>query len=382
MENSKVSVIRGADLQGGDIPTYVGVMRANTLAKLHKIPRRDATKGKGYQRSPGNTRINHLASEISAKKVDLPTSVLLSLREPVPENFLDVDGEKGHMDLSVLDLDKGQYLYVVDGQHRILALEKVLREFEEQGKNSPNLKIPFVCMIGADESTEMKQFYVVNKNAKSVPIDLAYSLMRQRAENDPNLMKELIGSGRKWEVEADELVTKLANGTTWHGLIRLANAPKAETVVPVASFIKSLRPLLVNPSLFQELTIEQRIQLLEAYWQGIHKYYQKEGYIDGERGKYGLFKGVGVSVMNHLLPFFIERARGSGNSLFSSDTYENLVAPMLDKLEGSNSKNEPVSGMNFWQSGHAGAIGGFSSESGKKLLTERLKSLLPPARYE
>ena len=45
--------------------------------------------------------------------------------------------------------------------------------------------IPFVCVLGASEREEMEQFYVVNSTAKSVRTDLAYDLLKQRAENDP-----------------------------------------------------------------------------------------------------------------------------------------------------------------------------------------------------
>ena len=40
-------------------------------------------------------------------------------------------------------------------------------------------------MIGADETEEMTQFYVINSTAKSVRTDLALDLLKQRAENDP-----------------------------------------------------------------------------------------------------------------------------------------------------------------------------------------------------
>ena len=46
----------------------------------------------------------------------------------------------------------------------------------------------------------MEQFYVVNSTAKSVRTDLAYDLLKQRAENDPEVIPALQSGARsgKW----------------------------------------------------------------------------------------------------------------------------------------------------------------------------------------
>jgi hypothetical protein len=79
-------------------------------------------------------------------------------------------------------------LYVVDGQHRTAALCELVEE--DPVAWSP-FSLPFVCMSGASERQEMGQFYVVNSTAKSVRTDLAYDLLKQRAESDPGLARAL-----------------------------------------------------------------------------------------------------------------------------------------------------------------------------------------------
>ncbi len=383
MDKHQIPVIRSADLQKSGVPTYVGVISASTLNELYDVPERDVAKGTGYQRVPGDTRVKKLAKAIEGKKVDLPTAVLLNVREPVPQNFVRNANVNGFanisiMDLSVLMSSPGNKLYVVDGQHRVKAIEKAL---ESMGGN-PNLKIPFVCMVGADENVEMWQFYIVNSNAKAVGTDLTYNLMRERAKHDPEFMKGLIEKGDKWKVIADEIVQALSERSVWKGLIKLANAKKLNTTVPSASFVKSLKPLLTNQGVFEDLKLEQRLQLLEAYWKGIEKYYLASGAKLEERGQYSLFKGIGVSVMNGMLPRFIEHIRSNGDSLFSADAYSKLVEPFFNNLEGDNGLEEPVSGMDYWRAGPAGVVGTFTGGSGQNVLIDRLKTKLPENTYK
>ena len=378
MDKLHIPVLRSADINDGKFPTYVGVISAEVLNKLFDVPRRDATKKTGYQRNPSKTRVSQLANDIRLRNVDLPTAILLSVRSPIPDGFLNDTENESFMDLSKLGHKDKDKLYVVDGQHRILALTKVI----EDAEGNPNLKIPFVCMLGTDEDSEMKQFYVVNKNAKAVGTDLAYDLMKERAEKDPKLMDALIRSGKKWEILATELVVLLSKRSVWKGMIRLPNEALGETTVPSGSFIRSLRPLLTHSVVFQDLEQERQAQLLEAYWKAMTDYCVVNGMDLADKKKYGLFKGVGVSVMNSLLPFFIERIRGTGDSLFEKDSYFSLTETVFDSLEGDNSENERVEGLEFWLSGKHGAIGSFTSEAGKRILIERLKHNLPQAKYE
>ncbi len=383
MNTLQIPVIRGANLQGSNIATYVGVISATTLKDSYDVPYRDVIKGTGYQRIPAPARVRKLANEIKAKKVDLPTAVLLCVRSPIPQNFIRNANVNGFSNLSVMDLSalnssSDKRIYVVDGQHRILAIEKALEDMED----NPNLKIPFVCMVGADESTEMWQFYNINKNAKPVATDLVYSLMREKAENDPEWEEDLTAKGRKWEVIADKIVVDLSQRSVWGGLIRLANTEKLSSIVPSASFIKSLQPLLTHSPVFRALDSERRLQLLEAYWKGIEKYYLSSGAKLEDRGKYGLFKGIGVTVMNKLLPDCIEGVRNNKDSLFNADAYNKLISPVFNEMEGVNGKEKAVSGIDFWLSGSSGAVGSFTSGAGQRILIDRLKSKLPETTYE
>lgn len=382
MNEWKTPVLRSADIRGknGKTKTYVGVASASVLSKLSAVPHRDATRREGYQRKPSPTRVKQLANEIVADKVDWPTAVLVSVRNPVPEGFVNGGGENLSLDFSILGKGEHDKLFVVDGQHRILAKGQALENLPE----NRNLRIPFVCMVGANEDEEMRQFYVVNKKAKSVATDLAFDLMRERAEKDPELKDDLLALGRSWELDATAVVNTLSTVNVWNGLIRLPNAEKGQTVVPMASFVRSLKPLLSHSAVFQDLDEGRRVQLLDAYWDAINRYYATETNdtsLDNRRD-YGLFRGIGVYVMNGVLPFFIERARSQGSSLFLPDSYYEAIAAVFEQLEGMNSENEQISGIEFWRAGKNGAVGSFASGAGQRILVDRIKSLMPEIDYE
>src|SRR5579864_2144933 len=174
-------------------PMVVGVMGAGTLAEHHFIPRRDTRKKTGYQRELATARVNRLVKELTNRTVDLPTALLLNLRDfKTGVNLVERDGR------NYLRLHDSELLYVVDGQHRVEALNRLVQT--EPTRWSP-FEIPFVCMLGATEREEMEQFYVVNSTAKSVRTDLALDLLRQRAETDPEVMESLLEHGASWKVE-------------------------------------------------------------------------------------------------------------------------------------------------------------------------------------
>ena len=90
-----------------------GTITADVLTSKSAVPQReyDQQKGRtGYQRPLAMARVNRLISDLVEGRVDLPTAVLLNLREYDPdEDFKARNGMKFFYPRSPL--------YVVDGQH-------------------------------------------------------------------------------------------------------------------------------------------------------------------------------------------------------------------------------------------------------------------------
>src|ERR1700742_4584515 len=77
---SSLSVATGIKLRSG-VPIVSGFMPISVLIPdNYSIPTYDPRTGKGYQRPSQDARVNELAADLRKKRVDLPTAILLNLR--------------------------------------------------------------------------------------------------------------------------------------------------------------------------------------------------------------------------------------------------------------------------------------------------------------
>lgn len=350
-------------------PKVAGMIPASDVWSRYVIPQRDHRSRTGYQRELSTSRVNRLVKELREDRVDLPTSILVNLR-----NF-DEDSNLHTRDGKLFFCLNREQLHVVDGQHRIAALAKLV---EEDPERWGNFEIPFVCMLGADELEEMREFYVVNSTAKSVRTDLALDLLKQQAESDPEIMDSLLESGQNWKVEGQTLAETLSRTSIWRGLIRFPGEAKGTTTIGSASMVSSLKPLLSN-SYFSQITTQNQVKILDAYWRGI-QIVIPEAFTDPS--EYVLQKGIGAMAIHAFLPSVIEYVRSMGRSVIEPQPYADVLEDVLLNLEGDTSSGDPATGADFWLSGSEGAAGSYSSSAGRRVLAAKLKSLLPHIEVE
>ncbi|MEA2394614.1 MAG: hypothetical protein QOJ82_2505 [Solirubrobacteraceae bacterium] len=347
----------------------VGVINAATLTSNYVIPRRDQRHKSGYQREASSSRVNKLIQQLSLNRVDLPTAVLLNMREFDAEQHL--IEKNGQLFLA----PNGRPLYVVDGQHRIVALDKLVDSDPDRWSS---YEIPFSCMLGADEREEMEQFYVVNSTAKSVRTDLAFDLLKQRAETDPEVMKGLVESNERWKVEAQALTEALADTEIWRGRIRFPGDERGLTTINSSGMASSLKTLLDTPY-FGAVSRPNQIRILDSYWKGINLCLPE---VIAEPQDNTLQKSTGVMVMHPILVQIIEYLRSKGLSPIDPESYADVLRDPFEELEGDTSGGDVATGADFWRSGPDGAAGQYSSNAGRRVLTARIKNTLPELDVE
>lgn len=368
-----ISIVEGPKLRSGT-PTVVGFMPAGLLIPDgYTIPYYDSRTKKGYQRPAQDSRINQLASDLRKDRTDLPTAVLLNIRNRDAHDAVD----RHRLDLHRLaDTRASSKFYVVDGQHRVLALEKLM---EEDAERWAHFSIPFVCLLGADEEEEMRQFYIVNSTAKSVKTDLALTLLRRLAIGDDDIYTALQERGRQWQVDGQSLVERLASESTiWKERIRLPSMAKGETTISSASFVASLKPLLASPY-FGALKPDLQLKVLDAYWRGIRDILRPA--FDEPTG-FAIQKGVGVIVLHAVLPHVLELVRNQGLTTTDPLSYKSILENTLTKLQGENGDGETVDGIDFWAAAPKGAAGSYSSSAGRRVFAAKLRQLLPHVEAE
>jgi DGQHR domain-containing protein len=342
----------------------VGVISAGQLTQRYEIPRRDFQKKTGYQREVSPARVNKLADDLKKNQVDLPTALLLNHRGYTRDrNLVEKDGRYWFT-------PSGQPLYVVDGQHRIEALFKLVQENPTQWST---FEVPFVCMLGATELEEMEEFYVVNSTAKSVRTDLAFDLLKQRAENDPSVYDSLLERGQAWRVEAQGVAEDLSLTPKWAGRIRFPGQEKGASTIGSSGMVGSLQDLLANP-FFGSISRANRIQILDAFWKGVAGILP-EAFDEPE--SYVVQKSTGVQVMHRIMIPVLEYLRSTGKSLITPASYEAALRGPLNELEGDTREGGVAKGVEFWRSGPEGAAGSFSSNAGRRVLTAKIRAQLP-----
>lgn len=369
-DSRTIPVVRTTTRGAKPTPMVAGVTTAGVLADRYVIPRRDHRAKTGYQREVSVSRVNRLMNDLRAGRVDLPTSILVNLRDFVPAR--DLSESDGH---SYLELGKLNF-HVVDGQHRVEALSRLVAEDPDRWAT---FEIPFVAMLGATEREEMRQFYVVNSTAKSVRTDLALDLLKQQAESDPNVWAALTETGETWKVKGQQLVEDLEKDSSlWRRRVRFPGEPTGGTVIGSAGLVASVKTLLNTPY-FGQISTPQQVKILDAYWEGIRRVIPE---VFPEPTEYVIQKSTGVQIMHGLLISVLEYIRSAGRSVLDPEAYEGALSAALLELEGDTSSGDIARGVDFWRAGPDGAAGSYSSNAGRRVLTARLRSALPPIDVE
>ena len=350
--------------QGREIA--IGSITVGVLNELFEVDRLNQENPNGYQRIPTMNRVNSLKRDLNSCRVDLPTAILLNLREYNPAIHLSRFNEH-----SELALQSGDKLYIVDGQHRVEAL---IALYKDEPNKWGTYAIPFVCLLGADRDGELTEFYVVNDNAKSIDTGLALELLKRRADNSDSARAYLVETGKAWMRDAVGLTHKLEETEIWRGRILAPGQSKAKTLITNNGMVTSLRPLVDQPGYFKMSGEEQQVKILNAYWEGMKKVAPD---VFNNPEKYNLQRTLGVIALHAVLVNVLAIIGSQGKSVLDSDNHASIMEKPLNELGGYNKQGEWVVGTDFWKRGNEGASGLFSSRSGYRILQAQITENLP-----
>ena len=363
MSKIKIPVLLGEkSVKGTQLGTFV--IRAEDLISGFKIDRFDGTKGEmgtekaGYQRNAEPKRVEALANSLQNDRVDLSTAHIVNIRKPFDfeKNFSKIDEFYG-----ILSVDlKKDPLYIVDSQHRTLAIGELVNdpEFVNKWKDK---KIFGIAYLGGDFVEEKESFFYINNYAKSIPTGSKYELQISIEE-----VKEEIK-------DAVELTRILRDKSLpWNDIIKYPNSKVG--IIPNSSIIASLK-VLYGQDWFNDLeTIDDQYKILDAFWNAL-QIVLPDCFEDPS--KYALQRAVGVSVMHAILSSLYIKMIMNNYDVHSPEDWSEYLAP-LRKLKDKNRLETPydVEGSDFWLRGSEGAAGKYSSGAGKQNLVNMLKGLL------
>ena len=380
-------------------PILLSAMAPEAVMQHHRIDQFDSiTNPGGYQRSLVTARMRRAGEYYRGSEHRdpglMPNPLLANIRE---EDLAGVDvhfpgGSRADYESAKLsggnwlgvvglDLPSDVPIWIYDGQHRIGGIELVAGDLG-------TLPIPLSITLGLPREDEMREFYEVNTNAKSVKTDLAWSLLRNMAASNPQLAALLEETGRDWTVRGVDVVgALLATSEVWAASIQLPNTrrkPGDRLTVTQDQFVKSLRPVL-NMPLLQKATPDTVAGVVDAYWTGIAQILPGLFASEVSPKNYVVQKGAGVTAFHRVLPYAIETLRARGQRLGASEAYAEVMS-RLPELSGEVFDDEgnpsAISGPEFWLSGGQGVAGQFTGEAGYRRLASRIQALMPKPSEE
>lgn len=389
-------------VQGG-VPILLAAMRAAELPQHKHIDILDPHTERGYQRDPSKERINKAGDyyDYNQGAGRMPNPLLVNVREEdfdrIEVTVLEGDSAAYHeaiesggtwMGLGAVVIPSDLPLWIYDGQHREGGIEVVLDRYKDGG-DFDDFPVPLSLTLGLSTQEEMKEFYEVNSNAKSVRTDLAWELLRQLAEHDPKLAEKLEVKRQDWKLRGLEVVKELRKlDGPWTASIQKPNehgSRKDRLTIAQVQFITALKPVLDMP-LLNKAEPEKIAQIVNAYWQGIARVIP-EPFDSKENPKnWVIQKGVGVTPLFRALPRVIEVVRARGDRLGDPNAYAEVMKD-LPKLAGTLTDRDTgdireVSGEEFWRSGEEGVASAFTGEAGRARLYIMIQAYLPKPTSE
>ncbi len=294
-----------------------------------KVDVYDKDKNKeGYQRELVSARAEAFKKFIAYENKFSPTSILLNIRHI----------EKIKIETSRITLDDKEYLWIIDGQHRIEGLKKLLKE-DPSNQEYATMEVPIIITNLGNKFEEAILFAVFNKTQTGVKYDLVETVLAEQIKKGnidvETLVKEYDKAGTKilreisTRIEAVDIANMLNDreGSPWYNNIVAPNEkplPSHKKIIRQRSFTTSLEPLI---KYFERYAINVDARLLAehltVFWNALERV-MPQAFKSPE--DYVIQKGTGTAVLHEVYPKLLLAAVGN-----------NTEVPNIDKLtEGLN----------------------------------------------
>jgi len=358
--NMKLNVLQG---QTTDVGTQLvtTVIKVKDLVGNYAVDVFDHEKGRaggkgGYQRKANQSRIKKLSKLLAESKVTIPTAILGNIRNPL-EKVIKFDSSGR----SIVNLSSP--IMIIDGQHRVASFAEVYNNPDIYGidqKKFGEIKLFISLLWNASLQEEINQFYVVNSNAKSIPVGNRQELEAYLDTGD-DLISELVDL--TWELDKKE---------EWKGKIKFPNSNSG--LIPNSGIVSSLKTVF-NDSNLKKLSFKEKLDLISAVWIGVKEVLP--GCFQNPE-KYTLQKGIGVNTIHGLIPDIFADILTSNGMTFDKNSIQDPFDPKVWKkylgalakysdTDQSGEENEVI-GEEFWRVGKTGGAGQYSSGQGRSVL--------------
>lgn len=354
-------------VQQGCCTMYIFKLSTEELLSNYTISSYDSVKETGYQRPPVESHYKKIArylADADAGRI-LPMSIIAAatLRDiSYNGNELTVEGR----------------LRIVDGQHRIKAIEYLREEKNPRYKNKYKelanaYEFPVILLITneIDSALEMDTFININSKGRRVSINLAKELREKKMKVD--LEKHEIDLTKEaYENLATQVVKLLAHdaASMWYGRIQMGDELGLQKPVSIGTFARSLKRIttrvadlvVTGKRVISEEEAKRTAAItksaVEQLWTAVLARWPK---CFEEPKEYNLQRGLGVSVIHRLFESCIKEVPLSNPQEILTEA-QRIFESYLGKTDVEAEE---------WEVG--GTFTGFSSEQGYGIIMNILR---------
>jgi DGQHR domain-containing protein len=276
---------------------------------------------KGYQRPITASRLRQISTYLRDEEGVLPTSLLLCIRQPDRAGFEPAGFEGGGGEPGMLTIPPGVNLWLVDGQHRLLGMERALTK--DKLKWIADYPLPVTIVEGIDAYEEMRYFHVINTRQKGVPTDVVDRHLLAMREAEGAALLEREGERSYLRGRATYLVDVLNNdpSSPWYGTIMMPGEKRRpHHLMRQHGMVSSLDPV-VRDNFVKRLTDEEAGKLLLNYWSAAR---DRWGSAFEDPKAYMIQKALGAGALHQIFPDVLELCRSADD--FSSDKFADILA--------------------------------------------------------
>lgn len=313
-----------------EITWYLTVVPAVDLIKNAKVDRWSETRPQGYQRVPEERRFapelrRSALRYLKEEEGVFPTSILINIRGAV--KFKPYGKANDVCEEGELETPLGKEWWVIDGQHRLEALERAMAE-DPSFEKYP-VPVTLFTFDDPDLYNEMRQFYVHNSRVKSVPVDLAWrhlQVMYKRMGRVGLIKSE--GAPALRSAQALEIADKLRTreDSPLKGKIIVPGIERTpEQFLPERTLVRSLMEI-VKETTFSAMDADQLTTLLINYWTAIKELFPKAG---NNPNEYTLLRSTGMIAFHIVFPAVYAQCTLKGD--FSKDSMKAIIKRIKER---------------------------------------------------
>jgi len=247
---------------------YCFAAKAQILWEIVKINRRDPDKDEGYQRALSGSRVVAITNYIKDEN-PIPNSILVAL---------DMDSEISSDGKTIMIPKREDAGWVIDGQHRLAGAKK------------SDIDLFVIAFIGLDLNQQIRQFVVINREAKGVPTSLYYDLLKHLPLKSESEMAK--------EIAADiaNILRKDENSLFFNRIV--ISAPR-KGQLSLTNFVRKISPLVTDKKgKFNIYTRLEQIRILDNYFKAFENVFPKEFF----EKRMTFFRTLGFGAVINALP--------------------------------------------------------------------------------